>query len=70
VSKGQTPIVWKEHLLELWDDCGGSTLEFEYVQRHITKLTPAYESMIDQHATLNQGEEWSIDQAYAKVKKY
>ena len=70
MSKKQTPLEWKEELQALQNECGGGILENELVQRYVTKLSAAYDTIIDQYASKDPDETWTLDKAFKKANLY
>jgi len=70
MSKKQSPLEWKEELQALQNECGGDIVESELVQRYVTKLTPAYDTIIDQYASKDPGVVWTFEDAFKKANLY
>ena len=70
MSKKQTPLEWKEELQALQNECGGDIQESELVQRYVTKMTPAYDTIIDQCASKDPDVVWSFEDAFKKANLY
>ena len=70
MSKKQTPLEWKEELQALQNECGEGIMESELVQRYVTKLTPAYDTIIDQYASKDPEVVWTFEGAFKKANLY
>ena len=69
-AEKKTPLEWKEELQALQNDCGGDIQESELVQRYVTKLTPSYDTIIDQYASMDPGVVWTFENAFKKANLY
>ena len=70
MQENQTPVDWREYLVDKWNECSGSVNETEFVTRFVMKLTNDYRHVIDQYSLLREGDVWDIETAFTMVNNF
>ena len=70
MKEGQTPVEWREYLVDKWNECSGSVNETEFVTRFVMKLTNEYRHVIDAFSLRKPGDEWDIETAFTMANNF